>query len=158
LPARTLRERGYTGRIYFTDGVANDDFLRVAGADVEGALLPSGLFVVANQLPHDNPVRKVALDFAQRHDARYPPGSANHFSAHTWTVGLLLERTVPQALKAGSPGTPEFRRALRDALESVNELVTAQGVMSMSKSDHMGYDQRASTMVTIEGGKWKLAK
>ncbi len=30
---------------------------------------------------------------------------------------MLLNRAVPLALKAGAPGTPEFRRALRDALE-----------------------------------------
>jgi branched-chain amino acid transport system substrate-binding protein len=31
LPAKALRERGYKGRIYFTDGVINEDFLRVGG-------------------------------------------------------------------------------------------------------------------------------
>lgn len=158
LPAKTLRERGYKGRIYFTDGVVNDDFLRVGGRDVEGAFLPSGLFIVAKQLPDNNPSKAVAMDFIRRHDAAFPPGTANHFSGHAWTVGLLLQKAVPHALTKGKPGSVEFRRALREGLEKTSELVTAQGVMNMSPKDHVGYDQRASTMVTIEGGTWKLAK
>ena len=42
LPQKTLKERGYTGKIYQTHGVANADFLRVGGKDVEGTLLPAG--------------------------------------------------------------------------------------------------------------------
>ena len=42
LPAFALRERGYKGQIYFTDGVINNDFLRVGGKTLEGAFLPAG--------------------------------------------------------------------------------------------------------------------
>ena len=38
LPASALVEHGYKGKIYFNHGVANNDFLRVGGKDVEGAL------------------------------------------------------------------------------------------------------------------------
>jgi branched-chain amino acid transport system substrate-binding protein len=55
LPQRTLKERGYTGKYYQTHGVANNDFLRVGGKDVEGTLLPAGPVLVAAQLPSDNP-------------------------------------------------------------------------------------------------------
>jgi branched-chain amino acid transport system substrate-binding protein len=42
LPQRTLRERNYEGKYYQTHGVANNDFLRVGGKDVEGTYLPAG--------------------------------------------------------------------------------------------------------------------
>ena len=51
LPQKALKERGYTGKVYQTHGVANSDFLRVGGKDVEGTLLPSGPVLVAEQLP-----------------------------------------------------------------------------------------------------------
>ena len=51
LPQRTLKERGYAGKYYQTHGVANNDFLRVGGKDVEGTLLPAGPVLVAAQLP-----------------------------------------------------------------------------------------------------------
>lgn len=158
LPAKTLRERGYKGKIYFTDGVINDDFLRVGGKDIEGAFLPAGPFVVAKQLPDSNPIKKVSLDFIKLHDAKFPPGTANSFSAHAWNTWLMLQKAIPVALKKAQPGTKEFRRALRDAIEDTKELVTAHGIMNISKTDHMGFDQRARVMVKIEGGTWKLAQ
>ena len=48
LPAKTLKERGYTGRIYQTHGVANADFLRVGGKDMDGTWLPAGPVLVAD--------------------------------------------------------------------------------------------------------------
>lgn len=158
LPAKTLRERGYKGKIYFTDGVINDDFLRVGAKDIEGAFLPAGPFVVAKQLPDSNPIKKVSLEFIKLHDAHFPPGTANSFSAHAWNTYLMLQKAIPVALKKAQPGTKEFRRALRDAIEDTKELVTTHGIMNISKTDHMGFDQRARVMVQIEGGKWTLAK
>jgi len=158
LPAKQLKERGYKGKIYFTDGVINDDFLRVGGKDLEGAFLPAGPFVVARQLADSNPIKKVSLDFIKLHDAKYPPGSANSFSAHAWNTLIMMQAAVPVALKSGQPGTKEFRKGLRDALENLKELVTTHGVMNMSKTDHMGFDQRARVMVKIENGTWKLAQ
>ena len=158
LPAKALKERGYKGKIYFTDGVINDDFLRVGGKDLEGAFLPAGPFVVAKQLPDSNPIKKVSLDFIKLHDSKYPPGTANSFSAHAWNTWLMLQHAVPIALKTAQPGTKEFRKALRDAIEGTTNLVTTHGIMNMSKTDHMGFDQRARVMVKIENGQWKLAQ
>lgn len=158
LPAKALRERGYKGKIYFTDGVINEDFLRVGGKDVEGAFLPAGPFVVAKQLPDSNPTKKVSLEFIKLHDSKYPPGTANSFSAHAWNVWLILQHAIPIALKKAQPGTKEFRHALRDAMENEHELVTTHGVLNTSKTDHMGFDQRARVMVKIENGTWKLVQ
>ena len=58
LPQKTLKERGYKGKIYQTHGVANNDFLRVCGKDCEGTFLPAGPLLVAEQLPDSNPVKK----------------------------------------------------------------------------------------------------
>lgn len=159
LPAFTLRERGYKGQIYFTDGVVNNDFLRVGGKAIEGAFLPAGPVVVAKDLPDSNPIKKVALDFGKRYEEANGKGSMNSFAAHAWNAYLMLERTVPVALKTGAkPGTEAFRVALREALENIKELVTTHGVMNTSKTDHMGFDQRARVMVQIKDGGWTLAK
>jgi branched-chain amino acid transport system substrate-binding protein len=62
---------------------------------------------------------------------------------------------VPDALKKAKPGTPEFRAALRDAIEQVKDLPGAHGIFSMSPTDHLGLDQRAYVMVKIDNGTWK---
>lgn len=158
LPQKTLREKGYKGPIYQTHGVANSDFLRVGGKDVEGTLLPAGPILVANQLPDDNPVKQVALEYMNRYEATYGKGSVTTFGAHTWDAFRLLSQAVPEALKKAQPGTVEFRRALRDKLEAVRNLPGAHGVYNMSPQDHIGFDQRARVMVRIENGAWRLVK
>ncbi len=154
LPQRTLKERGFAGKIYQTHGVANNDFLRVVGADGEGTLLPAGPVLVAAQLPASNPVRKSALDYIGRYEAKFGKGSISTFGAHCWDAGLLMQAGVAAALKSAQPGTPAFRVALRDALEAIKELPAAHGIFGMSPSDHNGLDQRARVMVRIEKGGW----
>ncbi len=155
LPQRALKERGYTGKYYQTHGVANNDFLRVGGKDVEGTLLPSGPVLVAAQLPASNPVKKSALDYVAKYEAAYGKGSVSTFGGHMWDVGMLMQVAVADALKKAKPGTLEFRTALRDALENTKEVHGAHGIFNMSKTDHLGLDQRARVMVKIENGAWK---
>jgi branched-chain amino acid transport system substrate-binding protein len=155
LPQKTLKERGYAGRMYQTHGVANADFLRVGGKDVEGTFLPSGPVLVAAQLPATHPVRKSAMAYVEAYEAAYGKGSVSTFGAHAWDAGLLMSAAVPQALKKAKPGTAEFRAALRDALETVRDVPGAHGIFSMSPTDHLGLDQRGRVMVKIENGAWK---
>ena len=155
LPQKALRERGYTGKIYQTHGVANNDFLRVGGKDVEGTILPAGPMLVAAQLPADHPVRKSALAYVNAYEAKYGKGSVSTFGGHGWDAGLLVERAATAALKKAQPGTPAFRAAMRDALEAVKEMPGAHGIFNMSAGDHNGLDQRGRVMVTISGGTWK---
>lgn len=154
LPQKTLKERGYTGKIYQTHGIANADFLRVGGKDVEGTLLPAGPVLVADQLPASNPVRKSALAYIQAYEGAYGKGSVSTFGGHAWDAGQLLASAIPVALKTAKPGTPAFRAALRDALEGVKEVAGSHGIFNMSANDHLGLDQRARVMVTIQNGKW----
>ncbi|MFX6760016.1 branched-chain amino acid ABC transporter substrate-binding protein, partial [Acinetobacter baumannii] len=70
-------------------------------------------------------------------------------------AGVLLQSAIPVALKRGKPGTPEFRAALRDALEATKEVTGVHGVYNMSATDHLGLDQRASVMVKIVDGAWQ---
>ena len=155
LPQKTLKERGYTGTMYQTHGVANADFLRVGGKDVEGTFLPAGPVLVATQLPLAHPVRKSAMVYVDAYEAAHGKGSVSTFGAHAWDAGLLMTAAIPQALKKAKPGTTEFRAALRDALENVRDLPGAHGIFNMSATDHLGLDQRGRVMVKIENGTWK---
>jgi branched-chain amino acid transport system substrate-binding protein len=158
LPQKALREKGFKGVIYQTHGVANADFLRVGGKDVEGAVLPVGPMVVAAQLPDDYPNKKVALDYVAKYEAVHGKGSISSFGGHAWDAGILLQNAIPQALKKAPPGSKEFRKALRDALENTKNLSAVHGVFNLSAEDHQGFDQRARVMVKVEGGTWKLIK
>ncbi|MBY4897670.1 ABC transporter substrate-binding protein [Cupriavidus sp. AU9028] len=155
LPAKALKERGFKGKVYQTHGIANPDFLRVCGKDCEGTLLPAGPLLVAEQLPDSNPVKKPAMAYKTAYEKTFG-GQVSTFGGHAWDAGLLLERAIPEALKKAQPGTPEFRKALRDALEQTRELPVSHGIVTMSPTDHLGMDNRARVMVQIADGKWKL--
>jgi branched-chain amino acid transport system substrate-binding protein len=156
LPQKTLKERGYKGRIYQTHGVANNDFLRVCGKDCEGTMLPAGPLLVAEQLPAASAVKKSALRYKTAYEAAYGAGSISTFGGHAWDAGQLLVNAIPQALKTAQPGTREFRSALRDALENTKDLAVSQGIVNTTPKDHLGFDQRSRVMVQVTNGKWKL--
>ncbi|QSN61253.1 ABC transporter substrate-binding protein [Caballeronia sp. M1242] len=157
LPQKTLKERGYKGKMYQTHGVANNDFLRVCGKDCEGTFLPAGPLLVAEQLPDSNPVKQAALTYKKAYEGAYGAGSVSTFGGHAWDAGLILQHAIPVALKKGQPGTPAFREALRAAIEDTKNLAASHGIFNMSANDHSGLDQRARVMVEIVGGKWKLS-
>jgi branched-chain amino acid transport system substrate-binding protein len=158
LPQKSLKEKGFKGLIYQTHGVANNDFLRVCGKDCEGTVLPTGPVLVAAQLPADNPVKKAAMEYVGKYEAAHGKGSVSAFGAYAWDAGLLLANAAPIALKKAQPGSVEFRRALREALEATKNVAGAHGVFNMSASDHLGLDQRARVMVTVQEGTWKLSR
>jgi len=157
LPQKTLVERGYKGRIYQTHGIGTLEFLKVGGKDVEGTFFPTGPAVVAKQLPANNPVKKVAMDFTQRYEAAYGEGTVTQFAADAWGAWMLIANAVPQALKTAKPGTVEFRTALRAALENTRELTVPQGIINMNARDHVGLDQRSRVMGRIQGNRFTYA-
>ncbi len=156
LPERTLKERGFAGKLYQTHGVANNDFLRICGKDCDGTWLPAGPLLVAEQLPDSNPVKHSALAYKQAYEKAYGAGSVSTFGGHAWDAGQLLANAIPVALAKAAPGTDAFRAALRDALASQKDLAVSQGVFNMTAEDHNGFDQRARVMVEISDGKWQL--
>ena len=158
LPQKTLKERGYKGKYYQTHGVANADFLRVCGADCNGTILPAGPILVAAQLPDSNASKAPALTYVKDYEAAYGVGSVATFGAHLYDAGLLLQKAIPDALKTAQPGTPAFRKALRDALEGLSNVPATHGIFTMSKTDHAGLDQRGRVMVTIQNNQWVLLK
>lgn len=158
LPQKTLNERGYKGRIYQTHGIASWDVLRIGGKDVEGTLFPTGPVVVARQLPDSHPAKKVALDFVKRYEAKHGADTVTQFAGDAWGAWLLLDDATRRALKTGArPGTPAFRSALRDAIESTQNLTVPNGVLNLGAQDHQGFDQRARVMGTIRNGRFAYA-
>lgn len=157
LPQLALAERGFKGPIYHTHGVVNDDFLRVGGSRVEGALAPIGPVLVMKDLPEGDPVKKVSATFLSMYSKTGHTGPVNAFASWAYDAYLLLDKAVPAAMAKARPGTPEFRSALREALETkTSGLVGTNGVYQITAADHNGLDKRARVMVRASGGTWHL--
>ncbi|MCR5885279.1 ABC transporter substrate-binding protein [Rhizobacter sp. J219] len=156
MPQINLRERGWTGPVYQTHGAASPDLIRVGGAKMNGAILPAGPVLVAEQLTDANPIKTVALDYVNGFEKANGAHSRTQFGAHAHDALKVLQRIVPVALKQAKPGTPAFRQALRDALEAEKEIVVSHGVLNYSPSNHTGFDERARVMLKIDNGRFLL--
>ncbi len=155
LPVVALRHRGYKGGIYGNHGIVTPAFIRVGGAAVEGVIADTSPVVVYTQLPADNPVKPVATAFMDEYTKKFGPQTVNPFAGYSYDAMLLLKNAIPEALKAGKPGTEEFRVALRDALEKTHELIGVSGVYNMSPTNHNGQDSRAAVLVEVKDGEWR---
>ena len=158
MPQINLRERGWSGPIYQTHGAASPDLVRVGGKAMDGAILPAGPVLVAEQLAANNPIKPVAMDYVNAFEKAHGANSRPQFGAHANDALKVLQRIVPVALKKAKPGTAEFRQALRDALESEKEIVVSHGVLNFTPTDHIGFDERAVVMLKIEGGQFVLQR
>ncbi|HUH88805.1 MAG TPA: ABC transporter substrate-binding protein [Pusillimonas sp.] len=156
LPQIAAIDRGYSGPIYHTHGVVSRDFIRVAGNAAKKVVATTGPVTVAEQLPEDHPLKALGVDFLQKYEGEHGTGSRNAFAAYVWDASLIIQAAVPQALKVAKPGTPEFRQAMRDAIESNKDVRGAHAVYNMSPSDHSGVDERARVLVTVADNEWKI--
>lgn len=157
-PHVALRERGYKGPIYHNHGTVNLAFIQNGKKAVEGAIAPTGALIVPEDLPADYATKAISLDFTQRYEKEFGADTRNAFAGYSYDATLLLNAAVPEAMKKAKPGTPEFRAALRDALEQVKNVVGTHGVYNLSPENHNGLDERARVLVEVKNGEWKLMK
>jgi branched-chain amino acid transport system substrate-binding protein len=157
LPQTTLVDQGYRGKIYQTHGAASPDFLKLGGAKADGTILAASLMLVIDQIDDKNPVKKEALAYVDAYRKLYGAAPAT-FGANVYDAGLLLAHAIPIATKSAKPGTAEFRKALREALEQTHEVVGTQGVYNMTPQDHSGFDPRGREMIIVKNGGWQLLK
>jgi branched-chain amino acid transport system substrate-binding protein len=157
LPHTQLVDAGFKGTIYHTHGSASGAFIQIGAKKVEGALIVGPLLIVPDEIPDSFPSKKTTVEYVATYEKQFgsrPP----IFGAGTYDAGLMLLTAIPEAAKKGKPGSQEFRTALRDVLESSKDLVTSQGVVTMTQQDHSGYDHRGRVLVTVKDGKFVLVK
>ena len=156
MPQLGLVERGYKGKVYQTHAAATPDLPRVGGKSVEGTFVVSGPALLGDQLPDSHPSKKVALDFVQKFEAANGANSRNQFAGHSYDFQVAMEKAIPLALKKAKPGTPQFRAAVRDSLETMGRTVFAHGVMNWTPADHWGYTLETGVMTKVVDGKFKV--
>jgi branched-chain amino acid transport system substrate-binding protein len=157
MPHKGLVERGYPkGKIYQTHGAASHDLIRIGGADVEGSFVVSGPAVVADKVPDSNASKALGVQYLTNYEKAYGKGMANQFAAHAFDVAIVLDKAVPLALKKGKTGTPEFRAALKDALETMGRTPVSQGVLSYTATDHFGFTPETGVLLKVVNGDWQV--
>lgn len=156
LPYIGLHERGYKGAIYGTHAILSPEFVQLVGEAGEGLIVPTGPALVGPQLPADNPSKEIIEKYAAAYKEAHGEDPYDVFSAYAfdaWLIVVEAAKRVPADIK---PGTPEYRKALRDAIKSTSNLAATEGVFTFSPNTAYGTDKSSVVIVKLEKGNWVL--
>lgn len=155
LPLLTLADRNFKGRIYGTPALVNADFIRVAGKSAEGILVSAGPVIVAEQLPDDHFAKKISLDFRAAYEKVNKSETRDGFSAYSFDAWLIFTEAAARAKAKATPGTQEFRQALKDEIFSTRELAGVHAIYNYTPVSNYGVDERGLVLVRLVDGAWK---
>lgn len=142
-------------KIVHGHGACSPDLIRTAGAAAEGTVMPCGKILVADQLPANDPVRRVNLELISEYTRISGGEPISTFAGHAYDAlqwALLALREVPDGLPL-----PRVREAAREALETkIKNYVGTHGVMTLSPEDHLGFNPKDFVIVTVQGGRFVI--
>lgn len=144
---KNVKQLGIKLPIYESHGVASKKFIELAGPAADGIRLPASALIVADQLPTDDPQKKVLLDYKKKYEAEY--GSVSTFGGHAYDALFMSVGAIERA-KSVDPAK------IRDQIEKTHDFIGTGGVFNMSPTDHLGLNLTAFKMIEIENGNWKL--
>ncbi len=144
---KNIRQLGIKLPIYESHGVASKKFIELAGPAANGVRLPAAALIVADQLPANDPQKKVLLDYKKKYEAKYGPVST--FGGHAYDALFITVGAIERA-KSSDPSK------IRDEIEKTHGFVGTGGVFNMSPTDHLGLGLDAFKMIEVQDGNWKL--
>lgn len=144
---KNFKDMNLTIPLIHSHGAGNQKFIDLAQGAAEGVIIPLARLTVAEQIPSDNPQKKVLEEYITSYSNKYKT-EPNSFGGYAWDAFNLLVN----ALEKAGPN----REAIRDELEKTQGFVGISGVFNMSPQDHNGLDEDSAVIVEIENGSWKL--
>ena len=159
-PAASLINVAIAGRvgvrkIIHGHGACSPDLIRTAGTAAEGTVMPCGKIIVADQLPANDPVRRLNLELILDYQRLTGGQPISTFAGHAydslqWALAALRE--VPDGLPLD-----RVREAVREALETkIKNYVGTHGIMSLSPDDHLGFNPSDFVIVTVRQGRFVI--
>jgi branched-chain amino acid transport system substrate-binding protein len=151
-PAAALAQQQYAQLdvglpVYQSHGVANQAFFDQAGAAADGAIVPMGRMLVADQIGDDNPQKAVIEGYVDQYTDTYgeAPNAFGGYAFDAWNIA------VAAITEAGTE--PE---ALRDAILATHDYVGVSGVFNYSADLRSGLSADSVIIAEAQDGKWKL--
>ncbi|HOW73712.1 MAG TPA: ABC transporter substrate-binding protein [Phycisphaerae bacterium] len=146
LVAKNMKQIGLDVPLFQSHGFGNIKYAQASGEAANGTLFPAGRLLVADTLPDKHPQKKVLMTYKKDYEGKYKE-DASTFGGHAYDAMLLLTEAVK---KAGSAD----HKKVRDALETLKDVVGTAGVFKMSAEDHNGLGMDAFELLTIKDGKF----
>jgi len=147
--AKNMRTLGMKQALLMSHGIANMEFIKLAGRAADGVIFPAGKLIVAKHIAANDPQRKLLLKYAADFQKTFKKGP-NTFGGHAWDAFMLMVN----ALNKVGPN----KAKIRDAIENTKGFVGISGVFNFTPTEHNGLHRGCLALVTIQNGKWVLAK
>jgi branched-chain amino acid transport system substrate-binding protein len=148
--AKNMKTLGLDVPLLQSHGVANQDFIKLAGEAANGVMLPAGRLIVVDEVGDDDPQKQVLAEYAEDYTNAYSK-PADTFGGHAYDALMIVVKALE------STGTTD-RAALRDAIEATTDFVGTAGIFNYGPDDHNGLVMDAFVWVKIVDGDWQLAE
>lgn len=149
IAAKNLKQLGWSLPYLGSHGIANAEFIELAGEAAEGVVFPSTKILAPESIT--NPEQKKVIDtFISDYTKEY--GEApNHFASHGWDSLMLLVTAIEDAKSTKAED-------IQAALNRITNFAGADGIFTYTPTNHDGLSVDDLIMVKIKGGKWVLAQ
>lgn len=145
---RNYRQLNITVPFYQSHGVSSKSYINLAGPAAEGVRLPAAALLVADKLPNNDPLKKVALEYKNKFE-KETGQPVSTFGGHMRDGLFIVVEAMTRAKSAD-------KAKVRDEMEKTKNFVGTGGMVNMSASDHLGLDLTSFRMLEIKDGDWAL--
>jgi branched-chain amino acid transport system substrate-binding protein len=151
--AKNQAQLGIKLPLFQCHGLPDPKYIELAGKAAEGNRMPSTKLMVANQLPDNDPQKKVIQNFIHLYkdvyhlDWKFP---INTHSGYAWDAITIVANAMRKA------GTDP--KALRTAIEGTRGYVGVSGIYNLTPEDHNGLGPDSMVIIQVKNGKFELAK
>lgn len=146
---RNYRQLGIEAPLYESHGVSSKSYIDLAGEAANGVRLPAAALLVADQLPDNDPQKKVVVAYRDKFE-KETGQPVSTFGGHMHDALFILKEAMERAGSADP-------KKVRDEIEKTKGFVGTGGTVNMSPEDHLGLDLTAFKMLEIKNGDWTLA-
>ncbi len=137
--------------LYQSHGVASKKFIEIAGDASEGVRVVAPPVVVADKLADSVPNKQVALQFKNEYEKAFD-SKVSSFGGHAYSALFAVVEAIKNKKSFDS-------KDIRDGIEELRNFVAVDGVVNMSKQDHMGLDTKTGmVLLEIQNGDWTVVK
>ena len=144
--AKNMKTLGINLPLFNSHGIANQEFITLAGDAANGVIFPAGKLIVLSAVPDTDPQKAVLQKFLADYQAAYNK-VPNTFAGHAWDA---IQMVVMAMTAVGND-----KAAIRDYLENnIKNFAGTGGIFNMSPQEHNGLGPGAFLMVKIVDGKW----
>ncbi|HAM50607.1 MAG TPA: hypothetical protein DCP92_07890 [Nitrospiraceae bacterium] len=155
---KNARDMGFTGPIVSDYAIVGPEFIELGGKYVEGVITTSLKALVAQELPDNDPQKKIAMELYNAYTKLY--GKFSLYAGHMWDEMYLLAEALkkvdPKLDPAKDTDLIKIRSDIRDNLEKIKGFVGQNGIFNYSADNHNGLAPKCYVPVMVENGKWKL--